>query len=37
MYKEESEFDVKKFCMEELDYEFYFDRFDGGIDTLLIP
>lgn len=37
MYKEESEFDIKKFCMEELGYEFYFDRFDGGIDTLLIP
>jgi FkbM family methyltransferase len=37
MYKEEAKFDVKKFCMEELGYEFYFDRFDGGIDTLLIP
>lgn len=37
MYKEESEFDVKKFCMEELGYEFCFEHFDGGIDTLLIP
>lgn len=42
MYKEESEFDIKKFCMEELDYTFCFDRFNkdqdpSSIDTLLVP
>jgi FkbM family methyltransferase len=36
-YKEESKFDVKKYCMEELNYSEYIDKFGGGIDTLLIP
>jgi FkbM family methyltransferase len=36
-YKEESLFDIKKFCMKELNYSKYIDRFNGGIDTLLIP
>jgi len=36
-YKEESKFDIKKYCMETLHYTQYIDRFNGGIDTLLIP
>jgi len=36
-YKEESVFDIKKFCMETLKYTKFIDRFNGGIDTLLIP
>ena len=36
-YKEESLFDVKKYCMEKLNYSKFIDRFNGGIDTLLIP
>ena len=36
-YKEESVFDVKKYCMEQLNYSKCIDRFNGGIDTLLIP
>lgn len=36
-YIEESKFDIKKYCMEELNYSEYIDKFDGGIDTLLIP
>jgi FkbM family methyltransferase len=36
-YKEESVFNIKKYCMEELNYSSYIDRFNGGIDTLLIP
>jgi FkbM family methyltransferase len=36
-YKEESIFDIKKYCMEELHYSTFIDRFNGGIDTLLIP
>jgi FkbM family methyltransferase len=36
-YKEESLFDIKKYCMEKLNYSGFIDRFDGGIDTLLIP
>ena len=36
-YKEESVFDIKKYCMEQLNYSQYIDRFNGGIDTLLIP
>ena len=33
----ESQFDLKKYCMSELKYSKYIDRFNGGIDTLLIP
>jgi len=36
-YKENSLFDLKKFCMEELKYSKFIDRFNGGVDTLLIP
>ena len=36
-YKEESIFDIRKYCMEELNYSFCIDKFNGSIDTLLIP
>lgn len=36
-YKEESKFDIKEYCMTQLNYSKFIDRFDGGIDTLLIP
>lgn len=36
-YKKESEFNVKKFCMENLYYSACIENFNGGIDTLLIP
>lgn len=36
-YKEESIFDIKRYCMEQLQYSTYIDRFNGGIDTLLLP
>jgi FkbM family methyltransferase len=36
-YIEESQFDIKQFCMKELNYTSFIDRFNGGIDTLLIP
>lgn len=36
-YKKESMFDIKKYCMEELNYSKFIDKFNGGIDTLLIP
>ena len=36
-YKEESKFDIKKYCMEQLNYSKYIDKFNGGIDTLLLP
>ena len=36
-YNEESKFDIKKYCMEQLNYSTFIDNFDGGIDTLLIP
>jgi len=36
-YKEESTFDIKKYCMEQLNYSKFIDRFNDGIDTLLIP
>jgi hypothetical protein len=36
-YIEEKTFNIKKFCMEELGYSKFIDRFNGGIDTLLIP
>ena len=36
-YKEESVFNIKKYCMEQLHYSKFIDRFNGGIDTLLIP
>jgi FkbM family methyltransferase len=36
-YQDESTFDIKKYCMEELHYEKFIDKFNGGMDTLLIP
>ena len=36
-YKEESLFDIKKFCIETLNYSICFDNFNTSIDTLLIP
>lgn len=36
-HKEESVFDIKKYCIEQLNYLTFIDRFNGGIDTLLIP
>jgi FkbM family methyltransferase len=36
-YKEESAFNIKKYCMEQLNYSTFIDNFNGGIDTLLIP
>jgi FkbM family methyltransferase len=36
-YKEESQFDIKEYCMTELGYSSFIDRFNGGNDTLLIP
>lgn len=36
-YEQESLFDIKKYCMENLKYSKFIDRFNGGIDTLLIP
>lgn len=36
-YNDESVFDIKKYCIEQLNYSRFIDRFNGGIDTLLIP
>ena len=36
-YKTESKFDITKYCIEELNYSTVIDRFNGSIDTLLIP
>ena len=36
-YREEAGFDIKKFCMEQLNYSGFIDKFNGSIDTLLIP
>jgi hypothetical protein len=36
-YEEESKFDLKKYCMEQLNYSSFIDRYNGGIDTLLLP
>ena len=36
-YETESLFDVKRFCMDELGYRQVIERFNGGIDTLLVP
>lgn len=36
-YKEESVFDIKKYCMEQLNYSKCIDKFNDGIDTLLLP
>lgn len=36
-YKSESVFDIKKYCLDTLNYSGYIDKFNGGIDTLLVP
>jgi len=36
-YKQESVFDIKKYCIEQLNYSIFIDKFNGSIDTLLIP
>lgn len=36
-YKLESIFDIKKYCLDTLNYSGYIDKFNGGIDTLLVP
>ena len=36
-YKEEGKFDLKKYCMEQLNYSKCIDRFNNSIDTLLVP
>ena len=36
-YNNESLFDLKKYCMETLNYSCFIDKFNGGIDTLLLP
>ena len=36
-WKEEANFDLKKYCMETLNYSKCIDRFNNSIDILLIP
>ena len=36
-WKEEANFDLKKYCMKTLNYSKCIDRFNNSIDTLLIP
>jgi FkbM family methyltransferase len=36
-YIEESKFDIKKYCLQELKYYGCINKFNGGIDTLLLP
>ena len=36
-YVEESKFNIVKYCIEQLNYSKFITRFNGGIDTLLIP
>jgi hypothetical protein len=36
-YQNESQFDIKKYCIEILGYSKCIDRFNDGMDTLLIP
>jgi FkbM family methyltransferase len=36
-YNKESKFDIKKYCMEQLNYSHFIDRFNRSIDILLIP
>ena len=36
-WKEKANFDLKKYCMETLNYSKCIDRFNNSIDTLLIP
>ena len=36
-YQEEGKFDIKKYCMEQLHYSRFIDRFNDDNDALLIP
>jgi FkbM family methyltransferase len=36
-YSAESKFDVTEYCMKELNYTKFIEKFNGGIDTLLLP
>jgi len=36
-YKTESLFNLKQYCMKELKYSLYIDKFNDNIDTLLVP
>ena len=36
-YIEDGKFDIKKYCIEQLKYSSFVDRFNGSIDTLLLP
>ena len=36
-WKKESNFDLKKYCMETLNYSKCIDKFNNSVDTLLIP
>ena len=36
-YEEEKKFNIKKYCLEQLNYSGFIDKFNGGIDTILIP
>ena len=36
-FHQEKSFDIKKYCMETLNYSSFIDKFNGSIDTLLIP
>ena len=36
-YSENGLFDIKKYCMEELNYSRFIEKFNGSLDTLLIP
>lgn len=37
IWRQESKFNLKKYCMETLNYSKYIDKFNNSIDTLLIP
>lgn len=36
-FKNESVFDIKKYCTETLKYSKFINKFNNGIDSLLIP
>jgi FkbM family methyltransferase len=36
-YEVQSKFDLRKFCMEELGYKKYIEKYNGSIDELLLP
>lgn len=36
-YENESKFDIRKYCVDVLGYSYYIDKFNDGIDTLIIP